>query len=57
MKPFPLCISNNCPVSQKCERKLNVDESKKVDYVKVDMGNNDKCVWYIEMKGELVSDE
>ena len=54
---YPLCTSQNCPVESKCSRKLNGEESQKVDYAKVDMGNNDKCVWLMEMKGELVSDE
>lgn len=58
MKSFPICISSNCDLADKCVRKIDGEESKKVDYLKVDMGMNDVCVWFIEMKGEVeVSEE
>jgi hypothetical protein len=57
MTKFPLCISKDCPVESKCERKLNGNESQKVDYMKVNMGNSNKCVWFIEMKGEVKINE
>lgn len=49
---YPLCTSQNCPVESKCSRKLNGEESQKVDYMKVDVGSN-KCVWFIEAVGML----
>lgn len=51
--PFPKCISKNCPVESKCLRKLDGDITAEVDYDKVDMGINDKCVWFIEIKNEI----
>ena len=53
---YPLCISQNCPAELKCSRKLNGEESQKVDYMKVDMGSN-KCTFYIEVAEMLVMSE
>ena len=47
-KPFPKCISQNCPVESKCLRKQDGNETQLVDYDKVDSGMG-KCEWYIEI--------
>ena len=47
-KPFPKCISKNCPVESKCLRKQDGNETQLVDYDRVDSGMG-KCTWYIEI--------
>ena len=47
-KPFPKCISKNCPVERKCLRKQDGNETQLVDYDRVDSGMG-KCEWYIEI--------
>lgn len=47
-KPFPKCISQNCPVESKCLRKQDGEESQLVDYDKIDSGMG-KCEWFISM--------
>ena len=55
-KPFPKCISKNCPVEHKCLRKQDGEESQLVDYDKVDSGMG-KCEWFILMLDKVeVSD-
>ena len=51
-KPFPKCISQNCPVESKCLRKQDGEESQLVDYDKVDSGMG-KCEWYISMPDKV----
>ena len=56
-KPFPKCISKNCPVESKCLRKQDGNETQLIDYDKVDSGMG-KCEWYISMsdKVEVIED-
>jgi len=43
---YPKCISQNCPISSRCYRKINGEESQLVDYDRVDVGKG-KCEWLI----------
>ena len=55
-KPFPKCISKDCPISDKCVRYVDGEESQLVDYDKVDSGMG-KCEWFILMLDKVeVSD-
>ena len=55
-KSFPKCISKGCPVSEKCVRYVDGEESQLVDYDKVDSGMG-KCEWFILMLDKVeVSD-
>ena len=51
-KPFPKCISKGCPVSEKCVRYVDGEESQLVDYDKVDSGMG-KCEWFIEIESSV----
>lgn len=45
-KPFPKCISKGCPISERCLRYVDGEESQLVDYDRVDSGMG-KCEWII----------
>ena len=51
-KPFPKCISKGCPVSEKCVRYVDGEESQLVDYDKVDSGMG-KCEWFIPIPDKV----
>lgn len=55
-KPFPKCISKGCPVSEKCVRYVDGEESQLVDYDKVDSGMS-KCEWFIFMLDKVEESE
>lgn len=46
---YPKCVSQNCPVESKCDRKQHGEESQLVDYDRIDVGKG-KCEWMIPLR-------
>lgn len=49
---YPKCISKYCPISSRCDRFVNGEESQLVDYDKVDTGKG-KCEWFISIVSDV----